>query len=111
MNMEKLENLASLQEVLDGVLERNVVVWILIIAWYVQDELAKDAKALFTLSGMVQIYIELGSQGLGQQLHTLTIRNVLVSSVRTSCSIINEYIKYRTERTLKDSRKVCSQFK
>lgn len=112
-------DLVSARKVFDGMLERNVVVWTLMITRYVQAGLAKDAIYLFlemgieglepdqfTLSSVVSACAALESLGLGQQLHSLAIRNGLASNVCVGCSIVDMYSKCGIGGSMDDSRKV-----
>ncbi|KAI0491996.1 hypothetical protein KFK09_026259 [Dendrobium nobile] len=115
----KIGDLASARRVFDELLERNKVVWTLMITRYAQHGLCLDAVKLFvelvfddfvpdqySLSSVISACSELESLLLGKQLHSLAIRIGFVSDVCVGCSLINMYAKCAEGGAMVDSRKV-----
>uniref|UniRef100_A0ACD5TKJ4 Uncharacterized protein n=1 Tax=Avena sativa TaxID=4498 RepID=A0ACD5TKJ4_AVESA len=95
-------DLVTARKVFDGLIERTVVVWTLMITRYVQGGCIGEAVELFlvmledgfepdgyTMSSMVSACAEFGSVRLGQQLHSLAFRLGLVSDSCVSCGLVD----------------------
>nr|CAB3463519.1 unnamed protein product [Digitaria exilis] len=105
--------------VFDGLVERTVVVWTLLITRYAQGGYADGAVDLFvdmlengfrpdqyTMSSMLSACAELGSYRLGQQLHSLVLRLGLVSDSCVSCGLVDMYAKSQIGPSMHNARKV-----
>ncbi|KAG8084806.1 hypothetical protein GUJ93_ZPchr0010g7679 [Zizania palustris] len=112
-------DLASARVVFDGLIEKTVVVWTLLISRYVQGECAEEAVELFleffedgfepdryTMSSMISACTELRSVRLGQQLHSLALRLGLASDGCVSCGLVDMYAKLNIEQSIDYSKKV-----
>ncbi|XP_058100383.1 pentatricopeptide repeat-containing protein At3g49170, chloroplastic [Magnolia sinica] len=108
--------------VFDEMLERNAVVWTLMITRYSQCGFAKNAVDLFlememggfepdrfSLSSVISACAELESIQLGRQLHSQAIRAGLSSDVCVGCSLVDMYVKCAVEGSVDDSRRVFDQ--
>ncbi|KAF8667038.1 hypothetical protein HU200_053211 [Digitaria exilis] len=108
--------------VFDGLVERTVVVWTLLITRYAQGGYADEAVDLFvdmmengfrpdqyTLSSMLSACTELGSFRLGQQLHSLVLRLGLVSDSCVSCGLVDMYAKSQMGQCMHNARKVFNR--
>ncbi|XP_020570971.1 pentatricopeptide repeat-containing protein At3g49170, chloroplastic [Phalaenopsis equestris] len=117
--LAKNGDLASARKVFDEILEKNEVVWTLMITRYAQHGLCMDAVKLFleflfddfvpdqfSLSSVISACAELESVLLGKQLHSLAIRVGFVCEVCVGCSLVNMYAKCAQGTTMDDSRKV-----
>lgn len=120
----KTEDLVSARKVFDGMPERNIVVWTLMITRYAQQGVADKALELFsgmstngfrpdqfTLSSIISAVTELGSTHIGQQLHSQAIRLGLSSDVCVSCSLLDMYAKSASKRSMVDSRKIFDKMR
>ncbi|KAM3258843.1 hypothetical protein ACQJBY_050555 [Aegilops geniculata] len=112
-------DLVTARKVFDGLVERTVVVWTLMITRYVQGGCAGKAVELFlgmledgfepdgyTMSSMISACAEQGSVGFGQQLHSLVLRLGLVSDTCVSSGLVDMYAKLQTEQSMECARKV-----
>ncbi|XP_062180065.1 pentatricopeptide repeat-containing protein At3g49170, chloroplastic [Phragmites australis] len=112
-------DLVAARRVFDGLVERTVVVWTLLITRYVQRDYADKAVDLFldmlengflpdeyTMSGMLSACTELGSLRLGQQLHSLALRLGLESDSCVSCGLVDMYAKSNIGLPMQNARKV-----
>ncbi|OEL21568.1 Pentatricopeptide repeat-containing protein [Dichanthelium oligosanthes] len=108
--------------VFDGLVERTVVVWTLLITRYAQGGYADEAVDLFlemlkngfqpdqfTMSSMLSACTELGSVRLGQQLHSLALRLGLESDSCVSCGLVDMYAKSHIGQSMHNARKVFDQ--
>ncbi|KAJ1262138.1 hypothetical protein BS78_09G084700 [Paspalum vaginatum] len=105
--------------VFDGLVERTVVVWTLLITRYAQGGYVGEAVELFldmlengflpdqyALSSMLSACTELGSFRLGQQLHSLAIRLGLESDSCVSCGLVDMYAKSHIGESMHNATKV-----
>lgn len=112
-------DLASARKVFDGLIEKTVVVWTLLISRYVQGECAEEAVELFldfledgfepdryTMSSMISACTELGSVRLGLQLHSLALRMGLASDACVSCGLVDMYAKSNIGQAMDYANKV-----
>jgi pentatricopeptide repeat protein len=112
-------DLAAARQVFDGLVERTVVVWTLLITRYAQGGYADDAVDLFfdmiengfrpdqyTMSSVLSACTELGSIRLGQQLHSLALRLGLASDSCVSCGFVDMYAKSHIAHSMNNARKV-----
>ncbi|XP_006655097.1 pentatricopeptide repeat-containing protein At3g49170, chloroplastic [Oryza brachyantha] len=112
-------DLASARKVFDGLIEKTVVVWTLLISRHVQGECAEEAVELFlnfleegfepdryTMSSMISACTELGSVSLGQQLHSLVLRLGLASDGCVSCGLVDMYAKSHIKQSMEYANKV-----
>uniref|UniRef100_A0A0D9ZVP5 DYW domain-containing protein n=1 Tax=Oryza glumipatula TaxID=40148 RepID=A0A0D9ZVP5_9ORYZ len=112
-------DLASAHKVFDGLIEKTVVVWTLLISRYVQGECAEEAVELFldfledgfepdryTMSSMISACTELGSVRLGLQLHSLALRMGLASDACVSCGLVDMYAKSNIGQAMDYANKV-----
>ncbi|VAI19727.1 unnamed protein product [Triticum turgidum subsp. durum] len=112
-------HLVAARKVFDGLVERTVVVWTLMITRYVQGGCAGKAVELFlgmledgfepdgyTMSSMISACAEQGSVRLGQQLHSLVLRLGLVSDTCVSSGLVDMYAKLQMEQSMECARKV-----
>ncbi|KAL6624693.1 hypothetical protein ACP70R_032014 [Stipagrostis hirtigluma subsp. patula] len=115
-------DLVAARLVFDGLIERTVVVWTLLITRYVQGDYPDKALELFldmlengfqpdqyTMSSMLSACTELGSFRLGQQLHSLALRLGLVSDSCVICGLVDMYSKSHTGQLMQNARKVFEQ--
>jgi pentatricopeptide repeat protein len=115
-------DLVAAQKVFDGLIERTVVVWTLMITRYVQGGCVGKAVELFlgmledgfepdgyTMSSIILACVELGSVGLGQQLHSLALRLGLMSDSSVSCGLVDMYAKLHMEQSMEYARKVFTR--
>ncbi|KAJ6792369.1 putative pentatricopeptide repeat-containing protein, chloroplastic [Iris pallida] len=113
-------DLVSARKVFDGLSEKNVVVWTLMITRYAQNGLEKDAVDLFlrmvvdgfepdrfTVTSVISAASGSGYLWFGKQLHCLAIKTGLASDACTGCSLVDMYSKCGlVGGTMDDSRKV-----
>ncbi|GJM94883.1 hypothetical protein PR202_ga11566 [Eleusine coracana subsp. coracana] len=110
-------DLVAARIVFDGLVERTVVVWTLLITRYAQGGYTDDAVGLFvdmlqngfrpdqyTMSSILSACTELGSIRLGQQLHSLALRFGVVSDSCVSCGLVDMYVKSQTEQSMNNAR-------
>ena len=115
-------DLMAARRVFDGLVERTVVVWTLLITRYVQDSCADEAVELFldmlengfrpdqyTMSSMLSACTELGSFRLGQQLHSLVLRLGLESDDCVSCGLVDMYAKSHIGQSMHNAREVFNR--
>ncbi|PKA54085.1 Pentatricopeptide repeat-containing protein [Apostasia shenzhenica] len=115
----KSRDLTSARKVFDAMLEKNAVIWTLLITRYSQHGLGRNALKLFvemisddfnpdqfSISSAISACTDLDSVRLGQQLHSLSIRAGLVSDVCVSCSLVDMYAKCSKNGSMDDSRRV-----
>ncbi|CAN6358141.1 unnamed protein product [Urochloa humidicola] len=108
--------------VFDGLVERTVVVWTLLITRYAQGGYADEAVELFldmlesgfqpdqfTMSSMLSACTELGSFRLGQQQHSLALRLGLESDSCVSCGLVDMYAKSHIGQSVNNARKVFNR--
>ncbi|CAN6344889.1 unnamed protein product [Urochloa humidicola] len=111
-------DMVAAQLVFDGLVERTVVVWTLLITRYVQGGYTDEAVELFlnmlenefqpdqfTLSSMLSACTELGSFRLGQQLHSLALRLGLESDSCVSCGLVDMYAKSHIGQSMHNAMK------
>ncbi|KAL5999019.1 hypothetical protein ACLOJK_009969 [Asimina triloba] len=116
------EDLQYARSVFERMIERNVVVWTLMITRLTQCGSAKDAVDLFiemevsgfipdqfALSSAISACTELGIIQLGQQLHSHAIRAGLISDASVGCSLVNMYVKCAVDGSVDASRRVFDQ--
>ncbi|TVU16973.1 hypothetical protein EJB05_32978, partial [Eragrostis curvula] len=112
-------DLVAAHRVFDGLVERTVVVWTLLITRYAQGGYADEAVELFvdmlengfrpdqyTMSSILSACTELGSIRLGQQLHSLGVRLGLVSDSCVSCGLVDMYAKSHIGQSMNNARKI-----
>ncbi|KAM0903397.1 hypothetical protein ACQ4PT_018633 [Festuca glaucescens] len=112
-------DLVAARKVFNGLIERTVVVWTLMITRYVQGGCIGKAVELFlgmleagfepdgyTMSSMISACAELGSVRLGLQLHSLALRLGLISDSCVSCGLVDMYAKLHMEQSMEHARKV-----
>ncbi|AQK84909.1 pentatricopeptide repeat-containing protein At3g49170, chloroplastic [Zea mays] len=115
-------DLVAMRRVFDGLFERTVVVWTLLITRYAQSGYSDEAVELFldmlengfqpdqyTLSSMLSACTELGSFRLGQQLHSLALRLGLESDSCVSCGLVDMYAKSHNGQSLHNAREVFNR--
>ncbi|CAL9119436.1 unnamed protein product [Musa textilis] len=113
------QDLSSARKVFDGMRERNIVVWTLLITRYGQHGRGRDAIGLFldmlhngfepdrfTISSVISACSDLESLEFGRQMHSLAFRYGLASDASVGCCLIDMYAKCTSGRSMEDSRKV-----
>ncbi|XP_039798842.1 LOW QUALITY PROTEIN: pentatricopeptide repeat-containing protein At3g49170, chloroplastic-like [Panicum virgatum] len=115
-------DLVAAHRVFDGLVERAVVVWTLLITRYAQDSCPDEAVELFldmlengfrpdqyTMSSMLSACTELESFRLGQQLHSLALRLGLESDDCVSCGLVDMYAKSHIGQSMHNAREVFNR--
>ncbi|KAL5979941.1 hypothetical protein ACLOJK_039053, partial [Asimina triloba] len=116
------EDLQYVRSVFERMIERNVVVWTLMITSLTQCGSTKDAVDLFiemevsgfipdqfALSSAISACTELGIIQLGQQLHSHAILAGLISFASVGCSLVNMYVNCAVDGSVDASMRVFDQ--
>ncbi|KAL5972468.1 hypothetical protein ACLOJK_039272 [Asimina triloba] len=116
------EDLQYVRSVFERMIERNVVVWTLMITRLTQCGSAKDAVDLFiemevsgfipdqfALSSAISACTELGIIQPGQQLHSHAILAGLISVASVGCSLVNMYVNCAVDGSVDASMRVFDQ--
>ncbi|KAL6013515.1 hypothetical protein ACLOJK_004013 [Asimina triloba] len=116
------EDLQYVRSVFERMIERNVVVWTLMITRLTQCGSAKDAVDLFiemevsgfipdqfALSSAISACTELGIIQPGQQLHSHAILAGLISVASVGCSPVNMYVNCAVDGSVDASMRVFDQ--